>query len=464
MALLSQKSCLSFWLNVIKIFVLLVFVICTSNIFADNSKLNPSVFSISDPSFKAIPGQGVESGSNSFRYPCIVQDPLIPLAYAGALSSQGKFYYDYSKSILDSESKVGGTGSVDIGIASVSAEVSLSQLLSSDDETLSMVYEFDLNGQTAVANNLVLSVLGKSLFNTPILDPTQIREKCGDGFISSVDLGAKIYVVLKAHFSNAEAKKDFMEKYEVSVLWGTVTKTISSSFDHVKNTAFITVNAYQFGGNPAELNLILLNNKAKYGCTLDNLAPCTENMKQLMAYATGKNEDGSIYPNSFVTQLNNMKYSPMPEVGPGIVNFHISSYERMGFPQLDPNSYPTDPTIVDKISKNTNVLIAKANLKGFYDAQISKLARIQLLENSPNACMTPSLEEKKLFDSYANAIKINTDNIQKALQTCNTYPNLCASTEENIVNGMQKCGDEDCSIVQIFVDTSKKSECSVSKN
>jgi Vitelline membrane outer layer protein I (VOMI) len=124
----------------------------------------------------------------------------------------------------------------------------------------------------------------RSRFLTAATDPTFFA-KCGDEVLSDVNLGADVFVALRADFANEQGKTSFEASLGASVvdLWSAETKLANVS-STTKSHMKLTVRGFQRGGDSSRITGALGAGLAK-PCTGENMQACFDAVNSVVSYA-----------------------------------------------------------------------------------------------------------------------------------------------------------------------------------
>ena len=118
--------------------------------------------------------------------------------------------------------------------------------------------------------------------------PENIEEICGDEFISEIQYGAILLATMRVDFLSKEDKNAYGGSLDLQVGTGSIKfkGSLEKLANHLKSRIRVTIHAKQLGGDPVGLFSILSENLVS--CSLENVSPCLETMKNLASY--GKQE------------------------------------------------------------------------------------------------------------------------------------------------------------------------------
>ncbi|BBH52423.1 hypothetical protein [Fluviispira sanaruensis] len=400
--------------------------------------------SVYTPKQKQLPGVGLEKDSYAIKGSCIEED-IHNLTYG--MGSDIKISVLNGLNILDIRNTFSsfGEGKVDIGRMLYGKEkISLNEGLSTDDVTYNSFYELSLNYPSASLSNPILTEKGKEALS---ISPLAIREICGNYVIRSYQLGFKFFISLKATFSNSKIKKEFHEKINIGSLWNALTedKMQIEASEEIKKNTIISLNAYQYGGDPSKLeDIIYKNSEILKGCTLDNFGPCVKAYKDIVEYK----KENTLDNNGLFNQMNNGKYSLDPNKGPAVIAYGISRYAHIGYFDLDTNDIK-----FENRAKYYEMLFALENLLNEYEDHTIKLNRIKFLQNNANTTLRPNQDESIKFTDFAKIISENIRILNNAIEQCKNYDNNCVKNSEYVLKNLQECDGKPCSKVPLEIST-----------
>jgi hypothetical protein len=231
------------------------------------------------------------------------------------------------------------------------------------------------------------------------------REGCGDNFFSAENLGAMLFISLKAQFSSTSSAAIFNSqsvqfKILPSLSEGITTLAGIATANNLEGNFAIT--AYQLGGNPGAF-LQALDNQGMVTCPFAELTSCTNAINQILAYAVtnfptqiGVNEQGQIYGN--------------------------------------PASYGFVQTPWSEVGITANPSPLSGNLGIEVDALMAEYVSLQFYEQKIN-----SLINSVLIGKYLNTISPYGSLINQALQNITT--NLAVLGDP--ILGISGCGLDD---------------------
>lgn len=246
--------------------------------------------------------------------------------YRGANASDLSFMRDYSYDQILNEVGAGIYAQANIfGLVKVRVQGDMAASLATTDDTASFIYNFRILGKSAVIDGRKFNQKGISAFQTK--DLTQFREQCGDQFVEQVKLGAQLFVGLKYTFASKETKEKIMLTLKGSLFWGLIkfSKTWTKEFRQLMQNVRVTVEAFQIGGDPSQLEA-LKKDINQGSCAGDEAEKCSDAIDRLLEYGRS----------GFTSQVNDMKLEKDGGKGLTIVDVTTDSYSSQKI--LDPSS------------------------------------------------------------------------------------------------------------------------------
>ncbi len=151
-----------------------------------------------------------------------------------------------------------------------------------------------------IGNNILIPE-ARSFLNDGMDKFTQI---CGNSVITGSYKGAILLVNVSVSFANATNKESFAASISGKAIgMGSISAVINQASAEVKKHASFSVTAMQLGGNPKILARIFgTPDKDGYynitKCSIDNLAPCSNILNDIINYAQSEDFKKSINPDN----------------------------------------------------------------------------------------------------------------------------------------------------------------------
>lgn len=148
------------------------------------------------------------------------------------------------------------------------------------------------------------------------IDINTFSQLCGDRLISSFNEIATLVIKLTFHFATAEENYKFRTEYEYKSIFSHMEGKVEAAFDLKQLHGSLSVDAFQFGGEPEQLANVLANVNGVTTCNFDNLYSCDSLISSLYQY-------GSTFSTQFNQNTSNSDYElsknmiPTGEIVPG---------------------------------------------------------------------------------------------------------------------------------------------------
>ena len=226
-------------------------------------------------------GQGYDSDSFQTRDACVVGEERIeaqPL-------SEWQFKRIDNWEIAKREMGYSVEGEYTYGIAKVTAKSSFTRNMQDTDLTSSYLLVADYLGVTKFLRNGELPASLVTRFESGDAGKSAFRRRCGDRYVSQVDSGGMLRVIVKFRFSNKSLKENF--SFTAGVTAGavaSVSATTTAMNENEKRNSSAEITIHQEGGDLAHLGSII-NPDASIECSLDNWAQCQNMIKKIMEYS-----------------------------------------------------------------------------------------------------------------------------------------------------------------------------------
>lgn len=268
-----------------------------------------------DPSSRGL-ANGWDSELHRKFAPCLDSSNF---TYRGAQSSDLTFMRDFTYDQILKETGAGLYGKASLfGLASAKVQGDMATSLASTDDSTSFIYNLTVLGKSAVLGDRALNVNGSSAYDSNNL--ARFRELCGDQFVEQVRLGGQLYIGVKYTFANKETKNSISLKVTLSLFWGLikVSKTWSKEFRDMMKDVRISIEAFQVGGDPRQLQ-ILKDSIYEKSCAGDEPEQCAAAVDRLLDYGS----------KDFADQLGDMTLGNDPYKGPAIVDLALENYNAL---------------------------------------------------------------------------------------------------------------------------------------
>jgi hypothetical protein len=225
-------------------------------------------------------GRGADVRLGSPRDYCVGGAPVLRLAPTGSIGSTFGATFDR----LVSESSGGLSARLDLGLFSGRARLDYYARVAQSELSTAYTVQFE-------------SQLGHVMLAEPRLSPVgelaassaeaERFARCGDGFVSALDVGARLLVSAVLQFADRAELERFVARVRVEALFGLVhsTREFVEETRSFSESAYLQVVALQEGGQPALLRS-LIGPASSQSCRLDDVERCLALFRQLLAYAS----------------------------------------------------------------------------------------------------------------------------------------------------------------------------------
>ena len=330
-------------------------------------------------------------------------------------------------SVIDT---LNGDLSIDVKFPTIAAGASAKIALSQSSDDMSETHTFFWKG-----------INRKSVFVPGTAKPSSqgekyienynevLSEKCGDEYIAEIQYGATLLGTLRIDFMNKVDKNNFGGSLKIGLTSGVlaVEGSLDKVDEKVKKRSKVSVIVKQFGGDSTGLLTVIPDNILV--CSLDDLQPCIDTLKQLVQYAQGPFKNSLMSPKEDQSQWNVIKYV-------------TQRYDESGLEELVPVDPPA-PIGLDTINK-------RAELEKGYISELLFKERATRLLNNNSTFMRPD-QVKKVEELKAKS-EINVRVFGMGQQVCYDQPRNCITNWESLKNQLKSY---DSGILNIIVEPVK---------
>ncbi|MFW7380426.1 MAG: hypothetical protein ACOH5I_16560 [Oligoflexus sp.] len=253
----------------------------------------------------SILGYGLDSQQNVLRQACISGIPILHRNEMMELRVyQTADFDEYFRRQMGS-----GSVGVDIWLIGAKAKQEFIQRNTETEQRMSMMWEIVYEYGSQSLEQRQLSLIGLDAINR---DDNEKLRLCGDRFVHSVKLGAKVLLAASLHFPTKESYQQFKTKVTVSILGGLIkfSKEFLKEMSEHGAEAILSIQALQLGGDPIHLESFAA--KGQRFCQIQELEECLATFHSLYHYMFA--EDGfrqslqgqnieQLYPFYFTTEL-----------------------------------------------------------------------------------------------------------------------------------------------------------------
>ncbi len=299
--------------------------------------------------------RGVNSFSNEVRNTCLAGDVKI----TGALKTQDFLNVpasnsDLVKAILGEASGTPASFSPFGGLDNIPT-------IEQDSVSLSLHFNVLVTGIKTEPNALRLSDIGKQVIK---LGQAEIRNKCGDQFVHTINWGGMIGIVTTFRFSSPAMKDRFIKDARLDIAGlEDLTAKLDFATRNFRERVNIDLKVFQIGGQVSKL--IQRVGVDAMQCSIENTAACQAMVERFRKYIV---ED-----QGFRTQLNSAAVAGvLTNLAP--MSFQSARYADNGLTELQ------IPSIAEAIKKAKQDII-KAHDKSMMDN--FQLANAKLIVSNP---------------------------------------------------------------------------------
>ncbi len=240
------------------------------------------------------------------------------------------------------------------GMFSAEAEADYLRSIQDLDYSLSLNYSELLFDTVLVRlvgpGQKALTESGKDIYNDPNINK-YFGVLCGDDFISSYQQGASLLMALNIRFNSHEDKEAFNSN--VSVSFGNLVSAssqIQTMAQKYNIHGTVIIQAYQKGGNPAELSKVLSKDQSgvyyALSCDLQHMDNCVKAANGMLNYAVENfPKQISFNPDNGLVPLGTgfVKHDPIAEYGltppPSLVTKEVIDDRNYLASVLEENQY-----------------------------------------------------------------------------------------------------------------------------
>lgn len=216
---------------------------------------------------RPVLGQGYDSQTGKLRQICVTGD----LAYVGAGESELQLAQGQTLETMKSDVEATLGASVDILVASASAESTLQNYFVSTALMNRYFSRARVVGKQVRLVNIRLTPFGEDVFDSG--DEQTIRAQCGDGFVTTVTLGVYFSYSLNLQSYNSHSATRLRTVFSIELPFKTLRKERSKSWKVDRKHTDVTFEAVQFGGNLKAFEAYQKKLEER-GCDADELADC----------------------------------------------------------------------------------------------------------------------------------------------------------------------------------------------
>lgn len=360
-------------------------------------------------------GMGWDRHSESVKGFCVTNaEPDV--YYSGVQSSTLNFERSMTEQELDSALDVDVSGKLKLPVFQIKGASKFHTTAKASDLSETLVFSHIIRGKHALIRNTAITEAGKKVA-AKAENQDYVRDKCGDSFVSEIELGAKLFIGVKFEFSSREAKSAFEANVDVDYLQiFSVSGAAKTALEQFKNQVRVKIFLYQQGGKPQLASDILNDGEGKGSsiitCSIANRKACLKALENLVQYISSDS------PNSFKNQVKEFIYDPTQPGGPAFLTHQTRTYYEAGHNEL----YPVEGPIIAQAIQNvrTELLLA-------YDVQSRQHLKAQSLLS-----MRLSPAERQAISATEQILKSNLTKILTTAKVCYDTPKLCLDAYKQI--------------------------------
>ncbi len=373
--------------------------------------------------------QGFNKMGYTFTDTCVESDLII---FPKAVEKTAISLSDNMKEAdFRSALNVGISASVPVKGVEVSPEIKYSREAATSRLSRSTTYSVYVKlGETKISNTkenkLVLKPFAYSYFNSnsKLIDPFNFLKKCGDEFVTSQTLSAKVLVTLKLNFDSQKTLQTVEGKLGLAQNILSVAGKIGINGnvkyldEETKKGMHLNLYAVQLGGSPVDLTKIL---SMKTSCEINKLEECQNTINQLNKYIS---EDFAkqLSPNNLDTWVvESSQTVPYDEI-------HV----------LDPSGKPFNFNWIDNYNDSLNY----SKLKNVIHQNISKEVNNYSIANSILESTNLANDERSNLKEILDKAEINIDSLRNFSKECHKNLTECLTNSNEKVNELMLDYDE----------------------
>ena len=195
--------------------------------------------------------------------------------------------------------------------------------------------------QENISYEASVNVAGKKFINANLSDSlsskeaSSVMQKCGDEYVSQINMGGRIIVSLDFIFASVEDRKKWQGKGFFNLSLAKLSKDLAKKGENKDLKGILNLKIYQEGGDTSKLGQGLTT---CYMAEKESLSVCTDKMNKVIEYAQSD-------------------FQKDVKEDPSILSYHTSSIKYMDVT----GKFPPLPSKVESI--RSQLLVKKANRK-----------------------------------------------------------------------------------------------------
>ncbi|WGL60150.1 hypothetical protein QEJ31_00845 [Pigmentibacter sp. JX0631] len=300
-------------------------------------------------------GQGYNSNNDEYLSQC-VSDSASDIEYFGQATTEPmqrlNMTYDQLNTIINGKA----SGNVSLSTFSANGEFEYSSNAQHTENNITFTNIVNFDNIKFNLSNPELSQSAYSLINFTTKQVSPIaNDVCGNKFVSSITLGAKLAITVKISMNDAIEARNIGGKLDVNMPnFGSIAGYLNSLTSETAKNKSISIYIIQVGGDVSQLARAIPNNALK--CSLDtpeNRAACLDTLDALIKYQKSV----------FIPSVVNLKYETNNLHGLATTSTVLSDYRNNSISYTEPTNKsnaiilvsPTPIKLVDsniKLSRN----------------------------------------------------------------------------------------------------------------
>jgi len=384
---------------------------------------------------KAVLGEGYNAKTEEFAGVCVIGT----VQYAGTPESSIRF--DRSMSSTEVADSLGFSlgGKARYGLYKGSMSAKFTSESSASDYAEVLVYSAQYNFKNARFNYTGLTDVGErakgsSSGSSFVWDNWE--KTCGHEYVEQIVLGASLYISIKLEFATKADKQSFNAEFSVSGPMFEAKGTLEKASSKFGKKASLTIQAYQLGGDVAQLSRALSgtsnvqvtagdsveskNVNALVSCSMDNPSACLALLDRAMEYAT----------NEFPTQIK-PEYDPGHPAGPAELVYLTSPWEELAL-------YPPPPLLQAAVN------VAREDLSALFEQNLKYRNRIYALKGG-RLNLSPSQQQK--VNEIDIAVSGNLRLLYDAANVCYSQMDKCVLKVDEIKKNLKLVNESDLEVI-----------------
>ncbi len=376
-----------------------------------------------------IPGSGYSHDTQQIP-PNVCYDTVI----TATTGQQGTINLNTAMSFSDFQKQMHFNVEVDGGFGMFSAEADADYLRSIQDLDYSLSLNYSEFLYDTVMDRLVgpdqqaLTDSGKAFYNDPKYY-NNFGVLCGDDFISAYQQGASLLMGINIRFNSHFDKEQF--NAHASASFGNLisaSSQVQSMSQQYNLHGTVIIEAFQKGGNPAELSQILSKNTGgtyyALSCDLQHMDSCVKAANGLLTYAVENfPKQISFNPDKGLVPLGNgfIKHDPIAEYG----------------------LTPPPSQVTKEVLQNRSYLASALKENQYYQQKLDSLImRYPVRWDHDSEMYKSAVKLYKTATNNIDAITVPASPDDGALK-CYNHPGFCQETTQSIKEKVQPITEKD---------------------